>query len=133
MARRKKPENETPVEERVRRIKEAISNHANRSEKVSWNRKMDNMVKFHAELRPIEQKIIKIMAEEKFPVLDKIQELREVMVKECVHPYEHLVIQLDHVECRFCNKKLSIPLEFIAPEDEMIRTCDEEKEEDTQT
>ena len=121
MARRKKPENETPVEERVRRIKESISNHANRSEKVSWNRKMDNMVKLHAKLRPIEQKIITIMAEEKFPVLDEIQELRLIMVKECVHPYEHLVIQLDHVECRFCNKKLSTPLEFITLEDDTDR------------
>lgn len=112
MARRKKPINETLIEERVRRIKEAISNHANRSEKVSWNRKQDNMVKFVAELRPVEQKILALMAE-KFPILDKVQELREVMVKECIHPYEHLVIQLDHVDCKFCNKKLSIPLEFI--------------------
>ena len=118
MARRKKPENETPAEQRVRRIKEAISNHANRSEKVSWNRKMDNMVKLIAKLRPVEQKILEIMAEEKFPLLDKVQELREIMVKECVHPYEHLVIQFDHVECKFCDKKLSIPLEFVDGEEE---------------
>jgi hypothetical protein len=60
-----------------------------------------------------------------------VQELREVMVKEFVQPYEHLVIQLSHVDCKFCDKKLSIPLEFITPEDEMIRTCDAEEEKDT--
>ena len=117
MARRKKPENESAAELRVRQIKEAISNHANRSEKVSWNRKMDNMVGLIAELSPIEQEILSLMAK-KIPVLDKVQVLREDMVKECVHPYEHLAIHSDYVECTFCFKKLSIPLEFAIQEEE---------------
>ncbi len=127
MARRKKPENESPTEMRVRQIKEAISNHANRSEKVSWNRKMDNMVKLIAELSPIEQEILALMAA-KNPILDNVQVLREVMVKECVHPYEHLAIHADYVECTFCFKKLSIPSEFLNREEDMIRTCDDGEE-----
>ena len=127
MARRKKPENESATELRVRQIKEAISNHANRSEKVSWNRKMDNMVGLIAELSPIEQEILSLMAK-KIPVLDKVQVLREEMVKECVHPYEHLAIYSDYVECTFCFKKLSIPLEFVTQEEDMDRTCETDGE-----
>jgi hypothetical protein len=111
MARRKKPEDETVEQERERRIFESIANFSDRSEKTSWNRKMDNMVKLLAKLRPIEDQIIELQAQ-KMPVFDEVQELREVMVKECVHPYQHLVLKEDHVECKFCNKRIRIPDEF---------------------
>ena len=108
MARRKAPENETAEEQLTRRQREAIANTADRSEKTSWNRKMDNMVKLMSKLRPIEDQILELQAE-KQPVFDEIQELRRLMVKECVHPYEYLVIHDDHAECKFCNKRISLP------------------------
>lgn len=110
MARRKTPENETPEEQNIRRIKEAIANAANRSEKTSWNRKLDNMVKYMARLRPIEEKIIDLQAE-KMPIFDDIQKLRGIMVNECVHPYEYLEVHVDEgfTECKFCNRKVRIP------------------------
>lgn len=108
MARKKKPDNETPEQLRERKIFEKISNTANRSEKTSWNRKMDNMVKTLAKLRPIEQKILDIIEQEKMPIQDEIQQLRETMVKECVHPYEYLVMKDGYVKCKFCERKLSI-------------------------
>ncbi len=111
MARRKKPEDETTVEERERRIKEAIANASTRSEKTSWNRKMDNMVKLLAKLRPIEEQVLELQSL-KMPIFDEVQILREVMVKECVHPYQHLVLKDDHVLCKFCNKRIRIPDEF---------------------
>lgn len=108
MARRKAPENETPEQQEERRVKEAVANSANRSEKTSWNRKMDNMVKLMARLRPIEDQLIELQAQ-KIPIFDEIQELRKTMVNECVHPYEHLVIKDDHILCKFCGKKIGIP------------------------
>ena len=108
MARRKTPENETPEQREERLVKEAIANKADRSEKVSWNRKMDNMVKLMAELTPIEEEILDLQAK-KMPIFDAIQELREVMVSECVHPYEYLTIHDDHAVCKFCGKKISKP------------------------
>lgn len=124
MARRKKPEEETTVETNERRIREEISNAANRSEKTSWNRKMDNMVKLLAALRPIEDQIIELQAK-KIPLFDEIQVLRTQMVHECIHPFEYLVVNgasshdnflikppstgNDYVVCKFCDKKLSIP------------------------
>lgn len=111
MARRKAPENETVEQQRDRRIREAIANAANRSEKTSWNRKMDNMVKLMSLLRPIEEKIIELQAE-KMPIFDEIQELRATMINECVHPYEYLSIHEEHIECKFCSKNIRIPDDF---------------------
>ena len=108
MARRKTPENESAAEKRDRQIKEAIANSPNRSEKTSWNRKMDNMVKMLATLRPIEEKIIELQAQ-KMPIFDEVQTLRNMMVNTCVHPYEYLAVHADHVECKFCGKRIRIP------------------------
>ena len=107
MARRPKPENETPEQEQERRTFEAVANHSDRSEKTSWNRKMDNMVSLLAKLRPIEEKIIDLQAE-KMPIFDEVQQLRELMVTECIHPYQHLVlVEPGVVECKFCNRKIN--------------------------
>lgn len=110
MARRKKPENETAEQAELRLLLESIANHKNRSEKTAWKRKLKNMEKLLEELHPIEEKILTIIADEKQPLLDKIAELRLIMVKECIHPYEHLVKKEDgYVECKFCNTKLKVP------------------------
>lgn len=108
MSRRSKPENETPEQEQQRKLFETISNTANRSEKTSWNRKMDNMVKLLAKLQPIEQQIIELQAQ-KMPVFDEVQILRELMVAECIHPYQYLVAIDDKTAlCKFCNCKITI-------------------------
>lgn len=123
MTRRKKPEEESTNETNDRRIRDEISNAANRSEKTSWNRKMDNMVKLLAALHPLEAQIIDLQAK-KIPLFDEIQLLREQMKRECIHPYEYLIVNQksppnhevsliqhnrDYVVCKFCDKKLSIP------------------------
>ena len=108
MARMKKPESETEQEAVIRRQLEAVSNSSNRSEKTSWNRKMDNMVKLIAKLRPIEQQMIELHAE-KLPVLDDIAELRKMMIKECVHPFDQLAHHEDHIECKFCGNTIRLP------------------------
>lgn len=107
MSRRKIPSDETTEETSVRKVKEAISNNADRSEKTSWNRKMDNMVTLMSKLTPIEEEIIELQTQ-KQPVFDEIQRLRELMVKECVHPFEYLSVQEDFTECKFCNKKIKL-------------------------
>lgn len=108
MARKKIPENETTDETILRQTKESISNNSNRSEKTSWNRKMDNMVKLITRLQPLEEKIIELQ-NEKIPVFDELQKLRLTMVNECIHPFEYLVISEDHALCKFCSKKVSLP------------------------
>lgn len=106
MSRRTKPENETKDQEADRQLMESVANSPSRSEKTSWNRKMDNMVKLLAKLSPIEEQIIELSAQ-KMPIFDDVQALRDVMVGECIHPYQYLVKVADGVvECKFCNRKV---------------------------
>ncbi len=115
MARQRKPENETPEQTRVRQMLEAVANNADRSEKTSWNRKMDNMVKLLSKLQPLEEKALEI-EQQKLPILDQIQELRSIMVKECVHPYEQLTYFDEYIHCKFCNRRIAVPKEFVDEE-----------------
>ena len=107
MAKRKRPENETIEESGVRQTLEAIADNATRSEKVSWERKMDNMVSLLAKLKPIEEQILDIMAQ-KTPIIDEIEALRRDMVRDCVHPYHMLSIQGELATCKFCNKRFRV-------------------------
>lgn len=107
MARKKKPENETPEQAAERQSMESVANFATRSEKMAWNRMMDNMVTLLATLKPIEDKIIDLQAK-KIPIFDEIQVLRSRMVKECIHPEEQLVKKDGFVECKFCMKKFKL-------------------------
>ena len=108
MAKRKKPENETAEESSVRQTLEVIADNATRSEKVSWDRKMDNMVSLLAKLKPIEEQILDLMAQ-KTPVIDEIEALRRDMVRDCVHPFTHLVHLKDNqASCKFCGKTFSV-------------------------
>ncbi len=107
MARRKKPENETAEDAEIRRIMETIAGAATRNEKVSWNRKLDNMEGLINKLRPLEDEITDLMAK-KVPIMDQVSELRQDMVHDCVHPYTSLVFKDDYVECKFCYKKFVV-------------------------
>lgn len=105
MAKQRKLEDESKDQASNRRYLEGIANTANRSDKVSWNRKMDNMVKLIAEMRPYQEEILDIEAK-KAEIFDRIKELRKTMVAECIHPYDHLVNKENHVYCKFCERKI---------------------------
>jgi hypothetical protein len=107
MARRKRPENETEEETEIRRIMETIAGAATRNEKVSWNRKMDNMEGLVNQIRPLEDEITNLMAK-KVPIMDDISKLRQDMITDCVHPFINLVYKEDYVECKFCYKKFVV-------------------------
>jgi hypothetical protein len=107
MARTRKPTDETTEQIDNRRRMEAVSNQATRSEKVAWDRRMDNMVKVLARLRPIEDAIVEQMIL-KNAILDEVAETRKDMVRDCVHPITHLVHGDDKtVTCKFCNRRFA--------------------------
>lgn len=108
MAKRKKPDNETPEESSIRQTLETVADHATRSEKVSWDRKMDNMVSLLAKLKPIEDQILDLITQ-KTVFVDEITLLRQDMVRDCVHPYTHLAHLGDNkTVCKFCNKTFNV-------------------------
>ena len=86
----------------------AIVASSSRNEKMSWKRKLDNMTKLILKLDPIEQKIIKIIDEEKNPILDEIHRLRHIMVNECIHPKEYIVSKDGIYVCKFCERKIQV-------------------------
>lgn len=124
MARRKAPANETTEEMEIRKEREEISNHATRSEKVSWERQYGNMQKLLTDkLQPIENKILDLIGQ-KNKVFDEIVVLRDELIRDCIHPFEHVVEDdpsasplIDSVTilrptgtyvCKFCNKKVAL-------------------------
>lgn len=120
MARRKAPANETNEEMEIRKEREEISNHATRSEKVSWERQYGNMQKLLTDkLQPIENKILDLIGQ-KNKVFDEIVVLRDELIRDCIHPFEHVVedplvegvvTTVGHsgiYTCKFCNKKVAL-------------------------
>ena len=113
MARRKAPVNETTEEMEIRKEREEISNHATRSEKVSWERQYGNMQKLLTEkLQPIENKILDLIGQ-KNKVFDEIVVLRDELIRDCIHPFEHVIETplsegLGTYTCKFCNKKVAL-------------------------
>lgn len=107
MARRKTPENETTEERKDRHRKEKIANGPKRAEKVSWNRKLANLEALYDKITPLEDQILDLIAQ-KQPIYDEMQEIRSTMVDECIHPFDYLVIQDDHILCKFCNRKMKV-------------------------
>ena len=103
MAKKKKPENETPEQKETRQLIDTIANAASRGAKVQFDRRMDNMVSLLASLKPIEDKILDLMAQ-KQPIIDEIDALRKLMVHECVHPQHVLTHKDGIVYCKFCNR-----------------------------
>ena len=79
-----------------------------KNEKLKWNRLHDSMDKLLKKLEPIDNQILKLQAK-KTPILDDITELRLKMLDTCIHPKRLLVHNGDHILCKFCDTKLSIP------------------------
>jgi len=108
MSKRKKPKFDDSQQETIWNILNTISNHATKSEKTSWNRKRRNIEGFVDEIRPYEEKML-LLQKEMEPLYDKISKLRKDMVDSCIHPFDLLIYKDDHIECKFCETKLSLP------------------------
>jgi len=88
-------------------IFDKVSRVADKNHKLSWRRKRDKMVKLIAELQPLEDEMLAISMK-KQPIMDKVHELREEMIKDCIHPKDQLVLWEGRVQCKFCGCYLTI-------------------------
>jgi hypothetical protein len=73
--------------------------------KISELRKQIEELTQH--LGPIDASIQQI-DKQRYPLLDEIEELRKVMVKECIHPEDSLVHRGTYIDCKFCNRKITV-------------------------
>jgi transcriptional regulator with GAF, ATPase, and Fis domain len=107
MARpKKKSIEDMNVDEKEQYDLNFVANHATLSDRISWTRKHDNMQKLIAQIHPVEEQIIELRASI-LPIYDEINQLRQIMVEECVHPIDMLVLHNNYIECKFCNKKFN--------------------------
>lgn len=85
-----------------------VVNHATKNERIAWNRKHKKLsTMIEEKISPIEDKILELIMEKQTHI-DVVTELRDILIKECVHPREFLVNNDDHVLCKFCNRKLNV-------------------------
>lgn len=84
-----------------------VSKQFDKNDKLAWNRKKVKLDLLIEQLKPFEDRMLEIIKERQ-PIMDKIVELRNVMVHECVHPIDSLVHKDAFIHCKFCDAKLTI-------------------------
>ena len=91
---------------------EKVVNAKPKNERIAFARKVKKMQELVETLEPIEERLMEILVNEKYPIMDQIQLLRVQMVKECVHPKDHLIFVShatdEYIECKFCNARLVV-------------------------
>lgn len=95
-------------EEQKEKDLKAASNFKTKNEKLSFNRRQKKIEALVEELEPLDDELMSIQARRQ-EKLDAIAAIRQLLVKECVHPKNSLVHKGNLIECKFCNAKLSIP------------------------
>ena len=88
---------------------DTVARFADKNQRLAWKRKMNRMDELLERIQPLEEKALEII-KEKQPIMDEIERVRQMMVKECVHPKDYLVHKGDHILCKFCKSKLAINL-----------------------
>lgn len=110
MAKRKTPDGLSAEQLVEYKIKDSISNHATRSEKTAWERQYAGIQRLVKKLEPIEDKLLALTTE-KMAIIDQLLELRKELVDVCIHPFEQLVIHDGVVVCKFCERRMAIPVD----------------------
>lgn len=94
-------------EKEVNELFEKISNISPNNDKLAWRRLYKELQRHLTEYETINNEFLEVKT--KRMTLNKtINEMREKMVNECVHPKTELVYKGDHVVCKFCEKRLKL-------------------------
>lgn len=101
-----------------------VSSFCGKNAKLAWNRRVKKMNELIEQVRLYEDRILEIVRE-KQPFLDEVSELRNEMMKECIHPKDQLVHIGTYIHCRFCEKKISLPRMFLPYEASVTEANDE--------
>ena len=94
-------------EEQANKDLDDISKFADKNQRLSWRRKKKRIEDLISKLAPLNEETLQIILK-KQPILDDIEDVRQKMVHECVHPKDYLVHRGTHVLCKFCKNKINI-------------------------
>lgn len=95
------------TEKEAKKDLDTIAGHSQNDAKLAWRRKKKKLEAYIDEIAPIEEQILDLY-EQKQPIMDEIEKLRQIMVRECIHPKDYLVHKGTHVECKFCDKVIKL-------------------------
>ena len=84
-----------------------VSKHADKNQRLAWRRKKKRIEDLIERLQPLQEKKLELILEMQ-PTLDEIEDVRQEMVKECIHPADYLVHKGTHIECKFCRSKIRV-------------------------
>lgn len=94
-------------EKEVGEIFEKISNVSPNNDKLAWRRLYKELQRHIIEYNNLNSQFLEVKAK-RVAVNKTINEMREKMVNECIHPKTELVYKGDHVVCKFCEKRLKL-------------------------
>ena len=80
---------------------------SDKNSRLAWIRKNKKMSEIIEKLQPIENELLRLQALKK-PLLENIEELRQIMVRDCPHMEEYLIHHGKYIECKFCGTKIGI-------------------------
>jgi hypothetical protein len=86
----------------------AVVSHHGKNEKLAWKRRVKKMMGLIDEMKVVDEQILEL-SRSKQPTIDEVALLRSEMVKECIHPRDHLVHAGTFLLCKFCERRISIP------------------------
>lgn len=82
-----------------------VANHASKSDRAAWMRRVKRLDDLIKQLEPVEDKLLELLhTREK--LTQQLNEVREDLVANCIHPEEHLVSHNGYVVCKYCERKL---------------------------
>jgi hypothetical protein len=87
--------------------KKVIFRQSSQLDKTSWLRKYENLQTLINQVNVLAEQIAEIEAS-KEPIIDQINDLRQQMVHECIHPIDHLVDHEGVTLCKFCEKRIAV-------------------------
>jgi hypothetical protein len=95
-------------EEMQRRQLEIVAGARGKNETLSFTRKIKKLEAMVSDLAPTEDQLLRLNLI-KQQRIDEIQIARNKMLPECTHPIAYLIHKGDHILCKFCETKISVP------------------------
>ena len=100
-------EEEIVSEVDFKKMSKAISSAVPKNDRMAWLRLNRELNKHISELDEINPMWLELTSKRQH-VLDHIDELRDKMIAECIHPEDHLTLRNSELHCSFCNRRVRI-------------------------
>lgn len=84
-----------------------IASNSDKNQKLTFERRHKKMQGLISLLDPINKQINELLSQ-KLPIEEEVEDLKNKLHMDCVHPLEFLSHKGSHIICKFCNTKLVV-------------------------